>query len=487
MKTQKKLFVFAVLLMAASLVFAQTSMTSYSTQGLFGTDVDDFMNVNEWQNVQPKNIFGFLGYNTVDPDKSITDATQKVGDGALNLGLAHQFKAFYLGTYFEGQLNGWKNTPSGSESLPLNPPPAVTPVDTPLHKANSKLLFGFGNIGIMTDISYQPKMGNKTELAGDTKTIYDKFILDVNLIAGMNLNANNKLFKISPYLKLKSNLDNKTEKKNGKLDTFNANNSEYTLSIGSGFSHDLSSKDGLTHTVMADLDTIWKIHPVKTQVTSGGTSVDYEYGALGTLNTVLSPGIKKDSGIIITPKYQIAYEPEGKFAFKAEADLGIGLYLAKDWDYKQETISGVKQSKRYNPSRQHDTTLSLKPELKAAFVYTPVSKFKLNFGLGFECPSVDWAFTKTETRNPNTGKVTGTSKNNVLTFNTNDGKFSASSGFTWLITENVTLDANWNILNTLIGNDFSTDLDSTGSFNAFWGNINKLVFHKIGFALSVKF
>lgn len=61
MKIQKKLFIFAVLLMTASLVFAQISMTSYSTQNLFGTDVDDFMNVNEWQNVQPKNIFGFLG------------------------------------------------------------------------------------------------------------------------------------------------------------------------------------------------------------------------------------------------------------------------------------------------------------------------------------------------------------------------------------------------------------------------------------------
>lgn len=47
MKIQKKLFIFAVLLMTASLVFAQISMTSYSTQNLFGTDVDDFMNVNE--------------------------------------------------------------------------------------------------------------------------------------------------------------------------------------------------------------------------------------------------------------------------------------------------------------------------------------------------------------------------------------------------------------------------------------------------------
>ena len=479
MKIQKKLFVFAVLLMAASLVFAQTSMTSYSTQGLFGTDVDDFMNVNEWQNVQPKNIFGFLGYNTVDPDKPITDGTQKVGDGALNLGLAHQFKAFYLGTYFEGQVNGWKNTPSGSESLPPNPstPPAV---NTPLHKANSKLLFGFGNIGIMTDISYQPKMGNKTELAGDTKTIYDKFILDVNLIAGMNLNSNNKLFKISPYLKLKSNLNNETKKKNGKLDTFNANNSRYTLSIGTGFSHDLSSKDGLTHTVMADLDTIWMIHPVITQVTiSGGVNTtDYEYGALSTTGAN-----SKDSGIIITPKYQIAYEPEGKFAFKAEADLGIGLYLAKDWDYRQRTVSGVKQPKTYNGTRKHETTLSLKPELKAAFVYTPVSKFKLNFGLGFNCPSVDWAFSKTETRNTVTGKVTGTSKDNVLTFNTNDGKFSASSGFTWLITENVTLDANWNIVKTLTNDTFTNNV--TGA--TLWDNINKLVFHKIGFALSVKF
>jgi len=36
------------------------SMTDASSQGLFGTDVDDYLSVNEWSNVQPTKVFGFL-------------------------------------------------------------------------------------------------------------------------------------------------------------------------------------------------------------------------------------------------------------------------------------------------------------------------------------------------------------------------------------------------------------------------------------------
>ncbi|MGI5062178.1 hypothetical protein E4N95_01565 [Treponema denticola] len=455
MKIQKKLFIFAVLLMTASLVFAQISMTSYSTQNLFGTDVDDFMNVNEWQNVQPKNIFGFLGYG-------------KTGKGSINLGLAHQFKPFYLGTYFEGQLNGWEKKKEANGNITTYIPLGKA------FKSNGKLLFGFGNIGIMTDVSYKPDQNKKTEWTEATKTKQtdNLFNLDFNLIAGINLNSNNKLFKISAKLGLESDVGKKTTKVDSKLTKFE-DKSKYNLVINAGFSHDFSSKDGITQTVLADLDTKWGIWPTKREVNvvGGVTTTDYKYGELKDI-------------LRLTPKYRIAYEPEGKFAFKAEAGLGIGFDFENDYNYTRTVVSSGGDTKAYNAARTYKTTLSLQPELKAAFVYAPVSKFKLNFGLGFNVPSVNWAFEKTETRDAS-GNVTNTAKGNTLTFNTNDGKFSADSGFTWLITENVIFDANWNIINNLM-DTFSTNL-SEGAGTNFWNTVNQLVVHNIKFALSVKF
>lgn len=455
MKIQKKLFIFAVLLMTASLVFAQISMTSYSTQNLFGTDVDDFMNVNEWQNVQPKNIFGFLGYG-------------KTGKGSINLGLAHQFKPFYLGTYFEGQLNGWEKKKEANGNITTYIPAGTA------SKSNGKLLFGFGNIGVMTDVSYKPDANKKTEWTEATKTkqIDDLFKLDFNLIAGINLNSNNKLFKISAKLGLESDVGKKTTKVDSKLTKFE-DKSKYNLVINAGFSHDFSSKDGITQTVLADLDTKWGIWPTKREVNvvGGVTTTDYKYGELKDI-------------LRLTPKYRIAYEPEGKFAFKAEAGLGIGFDFENDYNYTRTVVSSGGDTKAYNAARTYKTTLSLQPELKAAFVYAPVSKFKLNFGLGFNVPSVNWAFEKTETRDAS-GNVTNTAKGNILKFNTNDGKFSADSGFTWLITENVIFDANWNIINNLM-DTFSTNL-SEGAGTNFWNTVNQLVVHNIKFALSVKF
>ena len=455
MKIQKKLFIFAVLLMTASLVFAQISMTSYSTQNLFGTDVDDFMNVNEWQNVQPKNIFGFLGYG-------------KTGKGSINLGLAHQFKPFYLGTYFEGQLNGWEKKKEANGNITTYIPAGTA------SKSNGKLLFGFGNIGVMTDVSYKPDANKKTTWTEATKTkqIDDLFKLDFNLIAGINLNSNNKLFKISAKLGLESNVGKKTTKVDSKVTTF-TDDSKYDLVINAGFSHDFSSKDGITQTVLADLDTKWGIWPTKREVNvvGGVTTTDYKYGELKDI-------------LRLTPKYRIAYEPEGKFAFKAEAGLGIGFDFENDYNYTRTVVSSGGDTKAYNAARTYKTTLSLQPELKAAFVYAPVSKFKLNFGLGFNVPSVNWAFEKTETRDAS-GNVTNTAKGNILTFNTNDGKFSADSGFTWLITENVIFDANWNIINNLM-DTFSTNL-TEGAGTNFWNTVNQLVVHNIKFALSVKF
>ena len=96
MKLVKKIVMgAAVAITAAGLAVAQSSpmpleatedlspqsMTSISTAELFGNDVDDFMNVNEYQNVEPEHLFGYLGFG-------------KTGSGTVQLGLAHQFNKF---------------------------------------------------------------------------------------------------------------------------------------------------------------------------------------------------------------------------------------------------------------------------------------------------------------------------------------------------------------------------------------------------------
>jgi hypothetical protein len=73
------------------------------TQGLFTSDVDDFINVNAYN--PSIGTFFFLGASPVDPNNAggphviITDPV----DG-LSLGFAHSFSNFYLGLYFGGQM-----------------------------------------------------------------------------------------------------------------------------------------------------------------------------------------------------------------------------------------------------------------------------------------------------------------------------------------------------------------------------------------------
>ncbi|UTC74468.1 hypothetical protein E4O03_09620 [Treponema sp. OMZ 792] len=449
MKTQKKLFVLAAFILAASMVFAQTSMTSHSTQGLFGTDVDDFMNVNEWQNVQPKNIFGFLGYGAE-------------GDEDINLGIAHQFKALYLGTYFEGKIPGWSKTTAANTTTTETDPAIANKTTT------GKLLFGFGNIGVLADTSFTPKAGNQETWNSDTKTktTANKFNLKINLTAGINLNANNKIFKISPRIGLDSEADKTQTITDGKLTSLN-DASYHDLMIGTGFYHDFSKKDAVTQTIIAELDTSWRIYPKKTGATAASTTSTYG---------------RMHNEITLAPAWQIAYEPEGKFAVKAVAGLETTLTFDRNYDYTLNSDTG----KAYNGTRKYTNTLNFSPILMAGFTYMPISKLRFNLGMSFKPSTFEWKSTKTQTRNTATGEVTKTVTANDLKFATSDGTFTSSSGFTWFITENVTLDANWNIIQNLLNNTFKTQL-TEGDGTSILDTVNKLVVHNIGFAVSVKF
>ena len=173
----------AVVITAAGLAVAQTaldatedlspqSMTSISTAELFGNDVDDFMNVNEYQNVQPEHLFGYLGFG-------------KTGSGTVQLGLAHQFNKFYLG----GSLNSWSITKDKNESASPKTNKTTTQHDTD-YAAYGKLLFGINNMGILANFAFQPnKDTNKYEddKEGKKKTTVNNFNINTSVKFGINL------------------------------------------------------------------------------------------------------------------------------------------------------------------------------------------------------------------------------------------------------------------------------------------------------------
>ena len=100
----KKLFVAAIALGLSSAAFAITSKTSDTTAGVFSTDTDNFVSVNDWQSVNPNNLFGVFGYYSTK----------------MKIGAAKNIGGFYFGALYEGDLgNSFTSTTTTTDSKQL--------------------------------------------------------------------------------------------------------------------------------------------------------------------------------------------------------------------------------------------------------------------------------------------------------------------------------------------------------------------------------
>ena len=436
------------------------SMTSESTQGLFGTDVDDYLDVNEWSNVKPTKVFGFLSYG-------------KTGKDDINTGIAVPIGKFYLGTFFGGQGIGWKST----KNVDKDGNATTTTETSGTNVASGSLLFGFNNIGIMGNFSFKPDSGNKTTTNKKAKTenTYNRFTLEAALKAGFNVTGpKDMLFKTSAELAVTSKVDKDTEKDNGaspkKLKIINRN--VHTLHINGGVSFDFAHNGPVTQGASIALNTDWNIYPTVTSDdnTSGTRIVTRTYG---TLHDVIT----------LNPAWQITYEPEeSKVALKAKVGIPIAFDFAKTYNYT--TVTGV-SGKNYNTARVHTTKINFAPTLAVGLTYAPISKFRFNVGVDFNIPSFGWDISKTENRKADgSAAPAGTVKTVGWEFNAKNGKIGLASGFTWLITKDITLDAYWNVANNLL-DGFGHKLNE-GSGTNFWNTVNQIFVHKVGFLVSAK-
>ena len=474
MKLSKKVFTTALLfavcvaaLSAQGFRLTPKSMTAESTLELFGTDVDDYLNVNEWDAVKPEKLFGFLSYGSK-------------GNGALNAGFAVPIGKFYLGGFFGGELTGWSFIRDTNKDNKVTTTSSATVMSTPsTNIASGSMLFGFNNIGVMGNFSFRPKSGNeiKKDAANEQNTTTSKFDLDAALRAGINITGpKDMVFKTAAEVGIVSNVNKEKIEKTGSSKstkiTIQADHL-HTLIVKGSVGFDFAHNGPVTQSADFALDTAWAIYPktIKDDNTSGTRVTTKQYGQM-------------NDSITLTPAWQIAYEPEeSKVAFKAKVGIPMTLSFTKDKDYEEDSSTG----KRYNTTRNHTNSIGFNPTLQAGLIYAPVSKFHLNLGFGFTVPTFNLTISKTENRKTDgSASSLGTTKKNTWTFATATGKITMSSGFTWLITQNVTIDAYWEVAQNLLDGFGTQNKLIPGNTKNFWETVNGLLIHHMGFLVAVK-
>lgn len=426
MKMLKKVLVAA----AAAVVmgggtFAQTSMTSESTSGLFGNDIDDFMSVTGWSGVKPGNAFFMAGYS----------------DYGYNLGFAKQFKPFYMGVKLDGKFK--QATITSGDSSSYN--------DVSNNSYSIATLFGFSNIGVKATVAVDNGGINDIK-NGDTQAKTENFTLLTGVEFGMNTTLKNKAFKPVASIALTSNV-NKTYNKNGSNET-KTDNSKYKLALGAGAEWDIYAKGAVTNTTALAFATNFNILPNETE-----TNIK-TYGAY-------------DWGFVLTPAWTTKYEVE-KFKFGVNVTMPINFNFSGTADYVKSD-----GTKAY-VDRTLTNTIEMSPSCNVGASIQIAKPVAFNVGTTIDVPHLQWAFVTTKNRD-GSGNETSTVKANTFKFNSNDAgntvKFT--SGFAFNCGKNVMVDTSYAILSQFDGFKWSPAGD-------FWGTVNKLIFAQLKAQVTVK-
>lgn len=417
------------------------SNTRISTVGLYYTDVDNFMSVTRWNTVKPETFFGHIGY-----------------EDELSVGFAKQFKDFYIGTSFVGQLDGLTSTTTNNDG------DKTTTTETSFQNAfNAAALFGFGNMAFKATAAWNnADITNTKNVDGDVikKEIFN---LNINLENGFVTKLDDKPLEMSFLLGLDSSV-NKTvdETADSKTD-----NSTYTINVGSSALWTFDTKEKYTQEGLLHLYTSWAI-----------PSYSQDIGGVKTKRF----GIYNNS-VELTPEYRITLNPTERLSMKAGAALPFTFAFEGDADYAE-----MDGNKSYNTAREENVDVEIQPMISLGMIYQVLpEKVNFNMGIEFATPSLTWDTDIIKTRTDTSSKdVDATSTTTEYNYNDYIAHVNFGSGFTVQLAKTVTFDCYWNILSNLFGTNFESDLTEDDGIN-FWNTVNKIFVHNIGFSISAKF
>lgn len=461
MKLTKKVLGVVVTALIATTAFAQVSLpnmslsqgpfalygmdklvsnTRISTVGLYFTDADNFMSVTRWNTVNPKTFYGYVGY-----------------EDELSVGFAKQFKDFYIGTSFVGQLDGLTSTTKNNDG-----DKTTTTVTSEKKDFNAAALFGFGNMAFKATADWNnADITNTKNVDGDVIK-NEIFNLNINLENGFVTKLDDKPLEMSFLLGLDSSV-NKTvdETADSKTD-----NSTYTINVGSSALWTFDTKENYVQEGLLHLYTSWAIPSVVQE--NAGMKVKY----FGQYN----------NQIALMPEYRITFNPTERLSMKFGALLPFTFAFKGDADYAE-----MDGNKSYNTARNETVYVDITPAISLGMIYQVLpEKVNFNMGINFATPSLSWDTDIIKTRTDVTSKdVDATSTTTVYNYNDYIAGVNFGSGFTVSLAKTVTFDCYWNILSNIFGDDFKSGLNEGN--NNFWNTVNKIFVHNIGFSISAKF
>ncbi|MCH5295530.1 MAG: hypothetical protein J1F14_06480 [Treponema sp.] len=421
---KEKVFVMVALTVITGALYAQTPGTideinpsnpsvplvsPKSQSGLVGY-VDDYMDVNFWQDVEFDKIFAHLGYNSSE---------------GFNTGVATNFNDVYAGFFFCGNFLDFM---SRGETYRAYSQSHVESAGARSLQLSS--LIGFGNVGIRPSIFLNSVHPNSNYHSSHTENGYvdesysSDFEVYPELRAGFNADVSG--FGLTPHAYFGVDFKLNKSKRNMHLDEITDNSRTWImLGFGSGF--DFPVRDGSAFAMSLD--------------------ADFDFAFATEKNSSLE--LETDSKAGISLGWTGEFFPTDKVSIKLKASLPVDFLFLSVTDYVGFKMSGQSSTSarlRYQASQKLALKLATSMSLPDFAVITQRSSFSDTE------QSKRWAVSF------------GQKTSFALTF---------YGGFYLDIVPNITLDCGWsfggNLLNNYLGS--MKDLQFWGGVSKIFSDI----------------
>lgn len=464
MKNLKKVAALCVAALSLAAVAAQTSKTNTATAGNFGTDVDNYMDVNSWQTVQPKNMFGFFGFSGTNYD----------------LGLAKQFKKFYGGLYYDGSFG--KSTSTTNTTTDANTTSTSNTVATDssnLTNFSVGAIYGVKNIGVKLYSSYKDGGSSTTPVAVGTGSTV---VTNTAMVFGARVGYNTSVKKtpITPYADISyaSNV-NMTETNSSVsfgTDTltthFVSDNSLSTFTIGLGSGFALPKLGQLEQSARLDTSFAFISYPATASVNTVTNS------ATGKISgTAKMESGKSANAIAFIPAYSVKFAPSDKIGLKATVKLPVSFSGTKSSGSITMNYDTGKSAADNSTSL---TTVTFTPYFSVGSTYQFRPNIQFHIGADFDLCEYSHA----------SSTVSGTDTTSTTKINSCDGSddngLKFTSGFAFNPSKQIALDCSWDILQSILGSTLASKWNTASTADGFWGNVNTIVFSAISVQATIK-
>lgn len=438
-------------------IYLPASNTFRTTYGVFESDVDNFMDVNSWSNLNLNNMFASLSYY----------------NGA-EFGFAKKIKNSYLGLFLVGDLGldfGLLNEKTETSAATTSTTTIKNSyndgyydyaTDFTIGALYGKNLWGYRfSIRYAGDIETEYIKTTTTTSGNTTGTIsnIEKWELYPEFAIGYN--GKNEDCVFHPYgsigFELKRDANIRKNLTNSALNT-EYNNDQFSLRIGLGSSFDLPTTETLKHSAMIDSEfTFGFFKPYK----SDNANSTSKYGAYS---------------ISFTPSYKLAYTGFERLS------LGLNAEATLYWVHSyaktiENTIVGTDEIKTGTGGLFLDSNLSL------ALAYDIIpSKLVFRTGAYIYMPGFSLGINYKKINGDS-----GTSKTNKVLWEGYSAPMymNLNSGFTFNLTPTLTFDAQWDIVGDLFYGDLTSNL-STGNGTSILNTLNQIFVHQLRLAISFK-